>query len=349
MNSLASLYALLCSPVAVLELRARMRGWRMPLYCASAVMVSTAVLFFLLAMQGYGLTGSVREYRLIFVILICSLSVLLSLLTLILAAGTFTPERERQSFEALALTTLPDRDLVIGKLIALLCFVLIVLVSSLPVIAFAAVLGGYTVTDIVQALLFMLLSLSASAAIGISASLQTAETSNAVMTSLGSGMGMVYFCIAIIWVAQLTGKQPLQSIICALGILLVAHWLTAREQSFRMAGLRELILGKQYRQRFLQNAFWVFFLSVWVIVYFNHPAGFSREMIIAHPVIFIPMSLHHPEWCLTPWYVLWNLSLLAYFSYIATLQVGNIRRHAGEPLPDNRKNLQKIWEALSKR
>lgn len=133
-------------PVLTKELRARMRGVRTPwlLLVASGMPILVGVL--ILASYGEivaanrGMMAEVGR-RLLAGVVIFS-AVLGAVLTPALCAGAFTAERERQSLDALLLTRLSSRSLVLGKLLSALGLVLLCLLGALPVLATVFYYGG---------------------------------------------------------------------------------------------------------------------------------------------------------------------------------------------------------------
>lgn len=68
-----------------------------------------------------------------------------------LAANAISAEHENQTYEMLLTTPLPARSIVLGKLLAILAYVAISILSALPLYSLVYVLGGFRWTDVVRA------------------------------------------------------------------------------------------------------------------------------------------------------------------------------------------------------
>ena len=65
-----------------------------------------------------------------------------------ITAGTISGERERQTLDLMLTTSMSPTDIVLGKLLASLSTVLLLIVSSFPIIALVFIYGGVMVKDI---------------------------------------------------------------------------------------------------------------------------------------------------------------------------------------------------------
>lgn len=70
-----------------------------------------------------------------------------------ITAGTISGERERQTLDLMLTTSMSPTDIVLGKLLASLSTVLLLIVSSFPIIALVFIYGGVMVKDIALLLL----------------------------------------------------------------------------------------------------------------------------------------------------------------------------------------------------
>jgi hypothetical protein len=79
------------------------------------------------------------------------LTILVMLVAPALASGAISSEREKQTMELLVTTPISTLGLVVGKLVAALAYVLLLLVASVPLMSIAFVFGGVGMEDIVRA------------------------------------------------------------------------------------------------------------------------------------------------------------------------------------------------------
>jgi ABC-2 type transport system permease protein len=153
--------AALSNPVMIKEVRTRMRGWR-------TFGLVTIHLLFLGGAIGltYGIFSvstdatSLNERRylgqLLFYLVVGIEMVSLSFIAPALTAGALAQEHERQTYELLKVTLLSPRSLVLGKYNAALVFTLLMLLTGLPMLGPAFIIGGVQWQEIFISLLILL-------------------------------------------------------------------------------------------------------------------------------------------------------------------------------------------------
>lgn len=157
------------NPVFESSMKRRMRSWRAPLLitlyglflllvCADAlsVMQRTAIK---LAGQRVGLETYIYLSVMQFALIV--------LVAPALTSGAISGERERQTLDLLLCTRTGALRIVAGKLFSSVCFLALMLVSSLPMMALVLVFGGVSLGDVLTMFLFLLVTAFACGAIGI--------------------------------------------------------------------------------------------------------------------------------------------------------------------------------------
>ncbi|MFA0751898.1 MAG: hypothetical protein SLRJCFUN_002301 [Candidatus Fervidibacter sp.] len=91
--------------------------------------------------------------------LLYSLVILIVLIAPALTAGAIAFERERRTLELLLLTPLRPMQILVGKLIASLAFLLLLLTLALPVLTVGILMGGATVGDLLATYALLVFSL----------------------------------------------------------------------------------------------------------------------------------------------------------------------------------------------
>jgi len=84
---------------------------------------------------------------------------LASLMAPSFAAGAITGEKERKSYEMLLASPLPPGAIVLGKLLASLCHLLLLVFASLPIVMLCLPLGGVSLYEALAAYLGLILSI----------------------------------------------------------------------------------------------------------------------------------------------------------------------------------------------
>jgi ABC-2 type transport system permease protein len=167
--------ALSQNPVAVKELRSRMRGRR-------AFGVLTVYLLFMTGLVGVVYHGFYASQNSTFGpgLAMAGKSVLATIVAMqgflvVFGSLSFTSsaiigEKERQTYDLLRTTSLPAEQLVLGKLLSALSYVLLLVVVSIPLESIAFLLGGVSLAEILVSQLLLMVSSVTFALIGLSAS-----------------------------------------------------------------------------------------------------------------------------------------------------------------------------------
>lgn len=141
------------NPVLARELRERMRTGRA--FVVIGVFLALLILTVYLVYQGSGSTGQIevdlaRQTRLGRDLFEWVLFVMLLLVLFFvpgLTAGAIAGERERQTLLPLQVTLLRPRNILVGKVLAAMSFLVLLLVASIPVMMIAYLLGGIRPID----------------------------------------------------------------------------------------------------------------------------------------------------------------------------------------------------------
>ncbi len=141
------------NPVLSRELRERMRTGRA--FVVIGVFLAMLILTVYLVYQGTTSTGQIdldlsRQTRMgrdIFEYVLLVMLLLVLFFVPGLTAGAIAGERERQTLLPLQVTLLRPRSILVGKVLAGMSFLVLLLVASLPVMMVAYLLGGIRVID----------------------------------------------------------------------------------------------------------------------------------------------------------------------------------------------------------
>ncbi|MBB3210580.1 ABC-type transport system involved in multi-copper enzyme maturation permease subunit [Rhodopirellula rubra] len=109
--------------------------------------------------------------------------VIASLIAPSFAAGTISGEKERQTYEMLLASPLRPGAIVLGKLVAALTHLALLIVASLPIIVLFLPLGGVSVYEVAAAYLGLFVSVILFGAIGVFCSSYFSRTSNSLVVS----------------------------------------------------------------------------------------------------------------------------------------------------------------------
>ena len=109
--------------------------------------------------------------------------VIASLMAPSFAAGTITGEKERKTYEMLLASPLRPGAIVIGKMVASLTHLGMLIIASLPIIVLCLPLGGVSVYEVLAAYLGLIVSVILFGAIGVLCSSYFSRTSSSLVVS----------------------------------------------------------------------------------------------------------------------------------------------------------------------
>ncbi len=109
--------------------------------------------------------------------------ILASLMAPTFAAGAISGEKERKTYEMLLASPLSPWSIVIGKLVASLTHLVVLIIASLPIIMLALPLGGVSIWEVLAAYLWLLISIILFGSIGLACSCGFRRTASSLVVS----------------------------------------------------------------------------------------------------------------------------------------------------------------------
>lgn len=156
------------NPVFTSSAKRRMRSYRSPLlislYGIFLLIVSTGALSMLQRQELF--IGNLRIGLETYIYLVVMQFFLIVFVAPALAAGSISGERERQTLDMLLSTRVSSFKIVIGKMFSTLCFLALMVFSSLPAMAITLFFGGVSFVDMLLSLVFLIVCAFACLAIG---------------------------------------------------------------------------------------------------------------------------------------------------------------------------------------
>lgn len=208
------------NPVLARELKQRMRGrhvWLVvTLYLAILALILRWV--YVAASEdnqfdgGFDVLSSATAGRAIFQWLLFFMLLLVCFIVPGLTAGAISGERERQTLIALQLTLLRARSIVIGKLLASLAFVVLLIVASLPLLTVPFLVGGVALSEVVKGLVMVLATAVTLACLTLACSALFRRTQTATVVAYGVTLFMVLGTLLVYGAQQVprrgSGPRP---------------------------------------------------------------------------------------------------------------------------------------------
>lgn len=179
------------NPVALKELRGRMRGTRafavltVYLLLMSGFAVTLYVLYSasITANVGYAQGGAIG--RTLFTGIVGIELFLVTFIVPAFTSGAITGERERQTYDLLRTTLLSARALVVGKLLSALSYIFLLLLAAIPLQSLAFLFGGVSESEIILAFVILLVTAITLGTIGIYFSSRMQRTLAASIATYG--------------------------------------------------------------------------------------------------------------------------------------------------------------------
>ncbi len=205
--------------IMVKELRSRMRGRRafivLTVYLGILALITYGVYVVVapnargIAGGGFGGGGQANASALIGQSIFTLLSIFQLILVCFIApaftAGQISMEREKQTLDLLISTPMRPGAIVIGKLVAALAFVVLMIVAAVPITAIVLMYGGASVDDIVRQQIVLLATALVLGAIGLffSALLKRTQAAtvltyiSVLVLTLGTTMLFIFWSVVI--------------------------------------------------------------------------------------------------------------------------------------------------------
>lgn len=135
---------------------------------------------------------------------------LVAFVTPALTAGTISGEREAMTYEMLVATPLRPLSILLGKLVAAIFWVLLLLFTAIPMLSIVYIFGGVTLQDSVRALLLLVVSTVTFGTIGLFWSAALGRTSRATVMSYLTIMILVAgpFLVSLVWISLRQQSAP---------------------------------------------------------------------------------------------------------------------------------------------
>ena len=183
--TLGDLRAFRLNPVMVKELRGRMRGIRgfAIITIFLTLMSFFTILLYLLQVPRGGVVVTGELGRQLFIGVLFIELMLIIFIVPALTAGAITSERERKTYDLLQTTLITKATFVVGKMQSALGYIVLLLLSAVPLQSIAFLFGGVSEQELVLALMVLLVSAITLGAFGMFFSSITERTLAATIRS----------------------------------------------------------------------------------------------------------------------------------------------------------------------
>lgn len=207
--------------IMVKELRSRMRGRRafvvLTIYLLILAAISYAIyqatyqtVTALAAFGGTAVNASASIGQAIFTALSLLQLLLISFIAPAFTAGAISLEREKQTLDLLVTTPLRPGAIVVGKLLAALAFVFLLILASIPLSAIVLMYGGAGIDDLLKQLIVLVSAAIGFGSIGLffSALIKRTQAATVLTYSAMLVLTLATGFIYIVWSIMLATSSP---------------------------------------------------------------------------------------------------------------------------------------------
>ncbi len=181
------------NPVVVRDMRVRLRGarafWNQAAYLG---------LLCLIALLGYGLSVRTtsgealdpvaiqRDLQGFYYTIFVTVAILISLIAPGLTAVSIISERQRLTLDLLVTTPMTSMQMLLGKLMSSIAFIVLLLVLSVPISSLCVILGGATIGDVLQTYALLAIDGIVLSSIGLAFSCSAKQNVQAIVGTYAS-------------------------------------------------------------------------------------------------------------------------------------------------------------------
>ena len=194
------------NPVYRQETMAGARSFKLPL----VILIFNSILALVALLDMYSMISQVRQtaeiqyssFLSLYVFAASVEFVMLLFLIPAMTAGSISGERERRTLMLLLTTQMTAKDVVIGKLAANLSTILLMIVSSFPILALVFIYGGITMVDVALLLLCYVTTAFLTGSIGV---LCSAYFTKSTIATVASYCMTAFLSLGTVAVYELSG------------------------------------------------------------------------------------------------------------------------------------------------
>ncbi len=193
------------NPVLKKELKTRMRTWKTPaMISLYAILICS--LFFIIFIESfvnsrYGVGFRPYSVRTMYIVITIFQMLLIIFIVPAITSSSICGERERRTFDMLVGTRLSSFSIVLGKLMASLAQIVLLLIVSIPILSIMFLFGGFSPGNIIMLFLFYLVTAIYFGSIGIFTSTFFRKTTTSTIMSYLISLFLVggTIIITVIW------------------------------------------------------------------------------------------------------------------------------------------------------
>jgi ABC-type transport system involved in multi-copper enzyme maturation permease subunit len=158
------------SPIIEKDMKTKMRGWKSPALISIYLLFLTMIGVFVYYINSFGYYTNTFTPKLMYIIFTTISSFQLMLVFVIvpaLTSSSINSERERQTLDLLLCTNLSTYKIVIGKLVVAIMHILLLYITSLPILSVVFLYGGVGILELLSIFIYTVISSIFAGSIGV--------------------------------------------------------------------------------------------------------------------------------------------------------------------------------------
>lgn len=177
------------NPVFRKELKLGVRTVKLPvimlIYNTVLALISMAVFYSILESARWQGNISYATVLMLYMVMVAIEGVLLAFIVPAITASSISGERERQTLDLLLTTRMTPWGIVLGKLLSSISMVILLIISSMPVMSLIFVFGGVSLGDVVIVVVYLIFAALFFGMLGIFCSARLKRTTAATVAAYG--------------------------------------------------------------------------------------------------------------------------------------------------------------------
>lgn len=192
------------NPVFRKELKLGVRTVRLPvimlIYNTVLALISLAVFYSILESARWQGNISYATVLMLYMVMVVIEGVLLAFIVPAITASSISGERERQTLDLLLATRMTPWGIILGKLASSISMVILLIISSMPVMALIFVFGGVSLGDVVMVVAYLIFAAVFFGMLGIFCSARLKRTTAATVAAYGVVAGVCVGTFLIVFI-----------------------------------------------------------------------------------------------------------------------------------------------------
>lgn len=202
------------NPMLKKEIMVNVRGIRltvmMLVFNLVLAIIGLVVFYYILETARWSGSIDYSSTIMLYTVLMVIQFLLLAFMVPALTAGAISGERERQTLDILLASTLTPGKIVFGKLSSSILSVILMIISSIPIMSLIFIFGGIEIWDLFANVIFLIYIALFAGSIGIYCSARFKKTTGATAAAYGFvlflGFGTVILTILLAFIYSFTGN-----------------------------------------------------------------------------------------------------------------------------------------------